>query len=497
MIDPSRGTPPPLPLLLWDVPPGLELALGQEGVPFAKVRDRHPMAFRSGRFVLFDGRKTPEAQVRSLLTSDQSAIDVDAFRQDEPVDPFLALIDTKAARKTWTVAGLDLTERVARHDKAAIRSRLVAKVRAAVADRDGLWVRLAAYPFPYRSAFNLRLDLDEPFPDDYARFAAARRPLDDCSTHFVSTRAYGNVPNVLNDVRLADAQSHGHHHFVYRDPGANRINVRRAHDLLVRAGITPEGFAAPHGRWNAGLDDALERLGYRYSSDFQVGHDDLPSFPWRADAGRFSTVLQVPVHPICEGLFDEAGGSGRQVGDHWIEVVRAKVAAGEPAFVYGHPERRLGRYPEVVSALADAVRGEALLWRTTLTGFARWWRWRGERLWSVEDRGGGRFEAQFAAWDDSYPIAIEIVRGDHVATIPLAGPRTPFAFGGLAYERRRTRVDLPEPTVTRGPRGLRAAVRSALDWETVTPVDELPGGSLRSLVKRELRRWKARGDGHR
>ena len=44
-----------LPLLLWRTPPGLELALSQEGVPFETVRDPHPLSFRGGRFVLFDG----------------------------------------------------------------------------------------------------------------------------------------------------------------------------------------------------------------------------------------------------------------------------------------------------------------------------------------------------------------------------------------------------------------------------------------------------------
>ena len=45
---------PVLPLLLWDTPPGLELALAQEGVAYRVVPDPHPLAFQAGRFVLFD-----------------------------------------------------------------------------------------------------------------------------------------------------------------------------------------------------------------------------------------------------------------------------------------------------------------------------------------------------------------------------------------------------------------------------------------------------------
>jgi hypothetical protein len=45
--------------------------------------------------------------------------------------------------------------------------------------------------------------------------------------------------------------------------------------------------------------------------------------------------------------------------------------------------------------------------------------------------------------------------------------------------------------------GFRSAVRSALDWETVTPLDELSGRSIAARVKRELRRWTERETGER
>lgn len=492
MVDPLNLPLSPLPLMLWQTPPGLELALAQEGVPFVRVREAHPLAFQGGRFVLFDGKKVALAQVLAYLSSDHAALDVDLFRQGERVDPFRALIDSEGAPSRWSIEGLSVVERVARYPKAQIRRRLVDRVRQAVTRSGGIWARLAPYPFPFRSAFNLRLDLDEPNPDDFERFAEARRPLNDCSTHFVSTNAYGGMTSVLDSLREVDAQSHGHYHFVYRDVEANRRNLERAHRLLVDSGFAPEGFAGPHGRWNEGIDGVLEDLGYSYSSDFQLGHDDLPFFPWRGD--RFSKVLQVPVHPLCEGVFFEAGGVARTVADHFARVVRSKVEAGEPAFVYGHPEGRLGRHPEIVRELAEAVGRESLVWRTTLTEFARWWRWRGERRWSVVDRGEDRFEVQFDEWEPTYPLAMELVRGRHVAVIPLRGPRTTFTLQALAYEHREPRAHLPQPSVVRGPIGIKAAVRSVLDWETVTPVEELSGGGITARVKRELRRWKERDE---
>jgi hypothetical protein len=382
-----------------------------------------------------------------------------------------------------------LTERVARQPRAGIRRDLVARLRGAVALSGGRWVRLAPFPFPYRSSFNLRADLDEPLAEDYFRFARVRLPLADCCTHFVSTRAYRDQPAVLRDLLRYDTQSHGHHHVVYRDARANLRNLRRAHRILEDAGFDVVGFAAPQGRWNAGLDAVLERLGYRYSSDFQLGYDDLPFFPWRD--GRFSNVLQVPIHPICEGLFFEAGAEdGRAVADHLVGVVRAKIAAGEPAFVYGHPERRLGRFPAIVTDLAESVAGDVLLWRVTLTEFARWWRWRNERRWAVLPKSDGRFEVQFEEWRPEFPLGLEIVRGQHVATVLVTGPRMTLCLEDLAYEHSRESAPIPVPRPAPRRASWRSVVRAALDWETVTPLEDLPSDTLSARVKKELRRWR-------
>jgi peptidoglycan/xylan/chitin deacetylase (PgdA/CDA1 family) len=486
---PAKTTLPTLPLLLWETPPGLELALAQEGIAFRAIREPHPLAFQTGRFVLYDGRRVAPSAVRARLSAEQVGIDIDALRVGEPVDPFQALVDTRSALTRWELGGHVLTERVSRYPKAAVRRRLLEPLRRAVTAAGGLWARLAPYPFPYRSAFSFRADLDETNVDDYARFARARHRLADCCTHFVSTAAYGEQAAVLQDLLRFDTQSHGHHHVVYRDAGANRRNLARAHELLCESGFEPIGFAAPHGRWNLGLDQVLEDLGYLYSSDFQLGYDDLPFFPWCGD--RFSRVLQVPIHPVCEGLFFDAGETrGRVVAEHLARVVRERIDAGEPAFVYGHPERRLGRYPEVLAAIDAAVAGEPLLWRVTLTEFALWWRWRDERRWSVVPRADGRFEVQLEDWCGQFPLALEVVRGRHVAAVPLLGPLTPLRLEELAYELRPEPPSWPEPGLASRPLSLKAAVREALDWETVTPLEELPADTLTARVKKGLRWWK-------
>jgi hypothetical protein len=484
-----------LPLLLWKTPPGLELILAQEGVAFEAVHDPHLFSFRGGRFVLYDGRVVSPGSLRGLVSSNHVTIDIDLLRRGEAVDPFAALIDNKAALGSWAIGPCALSERVARSPKAWIRRRLIASLREAITEAGGVWIRLAPFPYPYRSAFSFRADLDEPGPDDYHRFAKARAPLDGCCTHFVSTNAYGHHPSVLADLRQHDTQSHGHFHHVYREPEANRVNLERAHRILWSTGFEPVAFAAPHGRWRRSLDDQLEDLGYLYSSEFQLGHDDFPFYPWKGN--RFSRILQIPVHPVCEGLFLEAGVDDPNiVAEYFQRVVSAKLDAGELAVVYGHPERRLGRMPEVMAALARTVESQSLVWRATFSELARWWRWRGERRWLVIPRDNHRLEIQFHEWNTEYEFALEIHRGRFHCSIPVTGPRMSLGLTGLAYERSEPSLAcLEPPTIDREILSFKKAVRSALDWETVTPLDDIPRSSISNRLKRGLRWWQHKRTG--
>jgi len=484
-----------LPLLLWKPPPGLELILAQEGVAFETVKDAHPLSFRAGRFVLFDSRANDAGSLGSLLTADHVTIDVDELRRGELVDPFAALVDQRTARGSWTVGPWTVSERVARFPKAWIRRRLIGRLRDLVTAAGGVWIRLAPFPYPYRSAFSFRADLDESVPEDYHRFAAARAPLAGCCTHFVSTHAYTHQTAVLNDLRDQDTQSHGHFHHVYRDPEANRINVERSHRILRSSGFEPVGFAGPHGRWRPSLDDQLEDLGYLYSSDFQIGYDDFPFYPWKGD--RFSRILQIPVHPVCEGLFLEAGVAQPEViGAYFRQVVESRLNAGELAVVYGHPERRLGRMPAILAMLGQAIENQPLVWRATFSELARWWRWRAERRWLVIPREDHRLEIHFDEWDTEYAFALEIHRGRFQCSIPVTGPRMSLGLGGLVYERRdQSEAGLDPPALERGGMSLKQAVRAALDWETVTPLEEISRSSISNRVKRGLRRWKLKHAG--
>src|SRR5262249_41955106 len=178
----------------------------------------------------------------------------------------------------------------------------------------------------------------------------------------------------------------------------------------------------PHGRWRESVDEQLEDLGYLYSSDFQVGYDDFPFYPWRGD--RFSRVLQIPVHPVCEGLFLEAGAEDPElIADYFRQVVTSRLDSGELAVLYGHPERRLGQMPQIMKAVAEAVDSRRLVWRASFSELARWWRWRAERRLIVIPRDDDRLEVELDEWNSKYAMALDIQRGPFQCSVPVTAAR--------------------------------------------------------------------------
>ncbi len=489
MSEPDAANLPLLPLLLFRVPAGLEMMLAQEGVAFERVDAEQAVRSMRGRFVVFDGDHARSRAIGRRLGPNQIPIDISPLRRLGVGDPFKRMVDQRAIRKRWSFEGKVVHERVARSDKARARQAALLVLRQQLEAKGGVWMRLAPYPHPYRTAFNFRVDLDEPEPNDYASFASARRAIAQCTTHFVCTSAYAQLREVMRDLSNYDTQSHGHHHFVYRDKESNRRNLETAHRLLLGDGICAEGFAAPSGRWNAGLDDVLEELGYIYSSDFQLHYDDWPAFPWRGD--RFSRVLQVPIHPVCEGLFLECGCDDPQVISAYLRsMLKHKIASGEPAFLYGHTERRLGRFPQIVQDLAEAVAAEPGIWRTTLTEFARWWTVRASVRWSLA-RNEDETLAVYLENPRACPgLVVEIETNTSVASIPVEGRTMKIDANALQRRPKQLRFDAPAGSASPPHLDVKALLRRGLDWETVTPTDELPTHTIVARWKKRLRRWR-------
>ncbi len=486
----DRDTPL-LPLVLHEVPAALRRALGQEGIP-ARVYRPGPA---QGRFLLFDSRRSPTLRVGP----GQVTIDVAALRELHREDPFEALEDLRADRFQWHIGGLALHEEIARVDKRILRRTILDGLRDLVEKHGGVWLRVGAFPFPYRSAFNFRIDYDDYEPRDFESTLSACTGFEEATSHFVCPSGFAGAEDALRRLDGLDVGSHGFWHHTYRTAEENLHNLRRGIEALAEAGLQARGFVAPHGRFNLGLLAAMEALGIPFSSEFALAYDELPFTP----AG--ARVLQIPIHPVCLGLFLDAvarrcpGGGRRAVelGEtaadaaiaYFRDLVQTRYRTGEPALLYGHPTGRVGRYPRVLRAVFDAAAGYSGMWKTSLAEIHRWWKVRSNVQLTVARRGDD-YDVTAVHKPAGYRVAVELWRGAHVAVLPLDRAKVRVSPAALAFEKRTAPSGVRPVRIDR-PEGLRSRLRRLLDWERVTPVGEIPTTPVRNWAKRTLRQlWK-------
>jgi hypothetical protein len=473
---------PLLPLIHADPSPTLRQALQQDGVPFVEGGEGQ------GQFVVFDSAR----RAAPILRSGQRGIDLAALRRPPEVDPLEALADETSRRFRWRIGPFPASESIARYDKWRLRRRALNRLRAEIERRGGAWLRVGAFPFPYRSAFCFRIDYDDYHPADCQRVWQALQGHEGATSHYFCGQAYEGQGEFLGRYRGLDVGAHGYFHHTYPDRDDNLRNIARCLDVLHAAGIETRSFVAPHGRFHRQLLAALEALGITHSSEFGLAYDDLPFFP----AG--STVLQVPIHPLSLGIVLEAAGAAHPGDDvvlaqaadataeHYLAALQAKYLAGQPAFFYCHPSGRLGRFPSVLRCVLEAAQQYAALWRTTLREFATWWRLRARVALRVY-REKESFLVVVDQRPREYTAALEYWRGEHVAVLPLDQDVIRFAPDALAYQRRTPRPPMTQPVRCDAPHTLRGAVKSYLDWELATPPGEIRVRSFRTLAKKALR----------
>ncbi len=474
---------PLLPLVVDRAPFELVRALDQEGIPYTEHRPGTP----AGRFVLASSR----GGCAHSLAGGQCLIDLDEIVDRLGENPWRQLSDARSHRAQWSLGTLPVQEEVALVDKCAVRRRLMAALREAIEQRGGVWLKLASCPFPYRSAFSLRIDHDDYQPDDFHALLHVLRGQERLVSHYVCAAEFMRHPEALARLRGWHVGGHGFHHHAYPDHEQNLRNITRGWQVLERAGLRPDGFVAPHGRFPMSLHDVLAQLGISHSSEFGLVYDDLPFEPKPAG------VLQVPVHPVCLGVILEAAKSRGLAPQSVIEpairyfeqFIANRYQEGEPVLLYDHPTGRWGRYPQVVRAILSAAQDCGMLWRATLAEQARWWRVRQQVSLRVL-RDGDDYVVFASGLPADYRVAIEYWRGEHVAPMPLAEQVLRFSPSALAYQRRGVRKPIQPVRVDRA-EGLRGRVKRLLDWEKATPVEEIDASTVGGWMKRTIRKLKS------
>ena len=231
--------------------------------------------------------------------------------------------------------------------------------------------------------------------------------------------------------------------------------------MLASAGIDPVGFAAPHGRWNAGLDAVLAELGYRYSSDFQLGYDDSPS-----SLARGSVLARAPdARPSdLRGVVPRRGRAAIR-GDRRLpaRVVRPRrsTPASSPSST-AIPSAGSAGFPRSCGSIARTIDGQpwsgappSPSWRDGGAG--------GPSAGGWSSRGRiGRWRSSSTSGIREYPLGLEILRGRFRCSLPVTGAPDGAAAGRSGLRANRgSRADAgPRPPSIAGRREPQRAVQS-------------------------------------
>jgi peptidoglycan/xylan/chitin deacetylase (PgdA/CDA1 family) len=240
-------------------------------------------------------------------------------------------------------------------------------------------------PFPHlwqlpdarEKLFGFRVDTDFGTRDEVEALYRVCRKNNIRATWFVETKSPASW---IKDYRKMKDQEIGYHcyrHRIFPDYSSNLHDIQQGLRILHDAGIQPEGYAAPFGEWHPALGKAAQDMGFKYSSEFAAGYNDIPFFPFLGDT--FSSVAQVPIHPVSVGRLRWARHFPENMLDYYRRVIREKAAQHEPAFIYHHPGQ--GHY-DLFDKLFQEVRQQDIP-TMSLGEYANWWHKRAKVKWEA------------------------------------------------------------------------------------------------------------------
>ncbi len=394
-----------------------------------------------------------------------------------------------AAHKKFIFGEVFVTEVGAREPRGVLRRKAVDVLRRAFWVCGLPYVHLWYYPWRYENLFGFRFDLDEYEPDDFPVLQQLADRYAGAVTCMVNMHSYEPHEALLLRLHRAGVEmgSHGFIHHVYQSEAQNRWNLKKAAALLERTSGPVRGFSGPHGTWGSSLQHVLEEM-HEYSSEFALDYDNFPFYP--APDGKKSGVLQIPVHPVCEGVFMERHGyQAPMIEQYFQAVLRERFARHEPVFIFGHAERRIGRHPEIVDHLFRDAGNSPKLWQVQMGAFAGWWKKRNAWTVSAEFEAGKiSIHSSTVDSDAGVEIVLPDTHGSVLALQAVEGSRPLADFSG-AVRYPRVPVETHEELFSHSwLKRSRLALKHGLDWEIKTPVSDYLLESPRDYARAGLRK---------
>jgi hypothetical protein len=480
----------------------LERCLRQIGVPYRVVDPKGSVPQNSAAYFVSADLEYCRKSAALLLRNNRAVIVPESMMHRAEATPLLfAYPDDCLDAASGTVPKIFKVGGISAKEEVAVRStnssvRFFFRFLAQIFEKQGLlFPAVSLYPFGYRTLFSFRVDADEYDAGVCAAF------FEKATRHSTGTTVFFSAANFLRAVPLIqscassgfEVFSHAFYHHTYSSYRQNLCNIRKAASFFDSLRVSRLGFAAPHGRWNQGLQRALEESGYGFSSDFSYDYDNYPSFP--LSRSGFSTVLQIPIHPVCSGICLEALKgplSHADLAAYFESIFEKKYLSGEPIIFYEHPTAWTVKEFALIDQWFSRARNASDVWICQLGEFAGWCMGRDRlRLKVSQEPHSSRIDidcGDMSASKGVYALNLYRKGSEEYAQVRLSGAVSSHESTGLRFheralgeEKEKERVPLPGMDL------LKRLVKRSLDWETVTPLSELVVEDLGTAVKKVAR----------
>jgi undecaprenyl phosphate-alpha-L-ara4FN deformylase len=174
---------------------------------------------------------------------------------------------------------------------------------------------------------------------------------------------------------------HGYDHFAWvktlpqRDEAEVQALITKGLKALqATAQAEIRGFASPGFTVTSSLRQAIDKVGFEYSSDIKANQPIEPFYP-QTEAKK-SSVLQVPVSTDSIGELFALGFSEDEIKAQVNRHIDTWHEQGLPFVLYGHPAHEIGCYKTLFSSIVQDLRKDARYKCLTLAEIAEQWKGR-------------------------------------------------------------------------------------------------------------------------
>ena len=278
-----------------------------------------------------------------------------------------------------TTSFSNFSERIVSVDKHHVMKAMREILIMAFHRRELPYFHLSYFPDNYQSAIALRIDIDGVFGDNLVNISKCALDNGFRLTFFANKSLCKGDEQFIRKLNPKhEIGNHADVHNLFSDYESNLRNIQECQNWLVDLGIeNSKSFSAPRGMWNYSLHQALEDLGYLYTSDFGAAIGGYPFFPYLN--GVKSRTLQIPVNPfsseraaIWRQESENQDINAEYIAEFYIKIIEENYHRCYPIVLYSHPEKFGLMADQIFQRIREKI-ANMNLWETTLTEFANWW----------------------------------------------------------------------------------------------------------------------------